>query len=482
MLSKIPLGRFVESRNRRAGGWLAPRNALHHRLRVRPLRRPRDLLSAQSAARSADEGTRGRADAFCRVRLPMREVDVADPPSIPRRASGGKLCQRLQGSRLQPRPCKSGAPSPARADPTESRTAGPAPAVVEHDLCARRLPAETIEFAGLYPAIEERLPLSNFRAGQIVEIDPRKMTPRQARAHIEGLRALGARVSIYLVRGSLRHRRGLQELAEIRAARLDRKLALGPVRATHPQVTHPGVLAGLAQGIENGWRLGANYVRDRTSSIIRRVRPIQGFRQRCARSSTSVMTSKSVSADGTIEPERVTGLVAHNNLASWRQLIEQGRLRRPPRSSTSERPGSTGGASRFRRRHPNERRPAPARRRLGHRSRPAPRRALSNSVRGRGISRDWHDLARPGRSYELPQAYVDAVRRLSGVTEALVIPDESRYVGAGRGALGKGPEDPAEDAGFRRAKLVRRRLFSCAASGLAIKRSSTRCAFSFDGN
>ena len=42
-------------------------------------------------------------------------------------------------------------------------------------------------------------------------------------------------------------------------------------------------------------------------------------------------------AESIIEPERVTGLVAHNNLTTWEQLITQGRIRRPPSFLTSER-------------------------------------------------------------------------------------------------------------------------------------------------
>ena len=67
--------------------------------------------------------------------------------------------------------------------------------------CTPLLPDQRIEFAGLYPAIEGRLPLANFRQGQIVEIDPRGMSSVEAVEFVAGLKALGARVSIYLVGG-----------------------------------------------------------------------------------------------------------------------------------------------------------------------------------------------------------------------------------------------------------------------------------------
>jgi hypothetical protein len=323
--------------------------------------------------------------------------------------------------------------------PTESRTAGPAPAAVEHDLCARRLPSETIEFAGLYPAIEERLPLSTFRAGQIVEIDPRKMTPRQARAHIEGLRALGARVSIYLVGGHC----GID--GDCRS--LPKSVPLGSTGSWHwdqferriLDVTHPAVLARLAKGIENGWRLGANYVR-----IDNLHHPAGSSHPRTPAEMRTIIDlghdiEDRLRADGTIEPERVTGLVAHNNLASWRQLIEQGRLRRPPAFLTSERTGQLAALPDF----------EGDIRMKGGRLLPAD---VPDIEAGRRLAEHFqipyavvefrrsHDLARSGHSYELPQAYVDAVRRLAGVTEVLVIPDESRYVGPGALLWGKGPK------------------------------------------
>jgi hypothetical protein len=57
--------------------------------------------------------------------------------------------------------------------------------------CARPLspPASgAMRFSGLYPAIEGKVPLSNFRPGQIVEIDPRTMSAAEARSYIKSLR------------------------------------------------------------------------------------------------------------------------------------------------------------------------------------------------------------------------------------------------------------------------------------------------------
>lgn len=320
----------------------------------------------------------------------------------------------------------------------ESRTAGPAPAAVEHDLCARLVPAETIKFAGLYPAIEERLPLSNFRAGQIVEIDPRKMTTREARAHIEGLKARGARVSIYLVGGHC----DIDEDCKS----LPKSVPLGSTGSWNwdeserriLNVTHPAVLARLAKGMENGWRLGANYIR-----IDNLHHPAGSSHPRTPAEMRTIIDlghdiEDRLRADGTIERERVTGLVAHNNLVSWRQLIEQGRLRRPPAFLTSERTGQLAALPGF----------EGDIRMKGGRLLPAD---VPDIEAGRRLAEHFqipyaivefrrsHDLARPGHTYELPQKYVDALLRLSGVTEVIVIPNESRYVGPGEVFWGRAP-------------------------------------------
>ncbi len=332
-----------------------------------------------------------------------------------------------------------GCPTAYAGGPNETRTAGPARATVEHNLCGRLLPAETIKFAGLYPTIEERPPLSNFEAGQIVEIDPRSMTAREARAYIESLRALGARVSIYLVGGhcdigadckSLPNSVQLGSTGSWNWDKTERRIL---------NVTHPGVLARLAKGMENGWRLGANYIR-----IDNLHHPAGSTQPRAPAEMQAIIDlghdiEDRLRANGTIEPGRVTGLVAHNNLVSWRQLIEQGRLRRPPAFLSSERTGQLAALPDF----------EGDIRMKGSQLLP---RDVPDIQAGRRLAEHFqipyaivefrrsHDLARAGQTYELPQTYVNAVLRLSGVTEVIVIPNESRYVGPGEVFWGKGPK------------------------------------------
>ena len=121
-------------------------------------------------------------------------------------------------------------------------------------------PAATA-FTGLNPAIEGRLPLSTFKPGEVVEIDPRTMPESEARQHIRDLQKLGARVSIYLVGGHCDQGRDCDSLSP--------DVALGPTGSWNwdkserrvLDITHPKVLKRLADGIETGWRLGANFVR-----------------------------------------------------------------------------------------------------------------------------------------------------------------------------------------------------------------------------
>src|SRR5262249_47887899 len=68
------------------------------------------------------------------------------------------------------------------------------------ELCPRLLPGETIRFAGLYPAIEARLALANFTAGQGVEIDPPTMSLARGGQKLGGPPALRAPGSLYLIR------------------------------------------------------------------------------------------------------------------------------------------------------------------------------------------------------------------------------------------------------------------------------------------
>lgn len=133
--------------------------------------------------------------------------------------------------------------------------------VRKRPLCERPSSGPTIKFSGLYPAIEGKIPLSNFAAGQVVEIDPKTMPEEEARAYIAAIKSLGGRVSIYLIGGhcelgpdcdGLRERVTLGSTGSWNWNMTERRIL---------DITHPLVLARLAAGIENGWRLGANYIR-----------------------------------------------------------------------------------------------------------------------------------------------------------------------------------------------------------------------------
>jgi hypothetical protein len=330
----------------------------------------------------------------------------------------------------------------AHADDSEGPRTGDlakAQAQRQTEICARLLPSETVKFSGLYPAIESRLPLSNFRLGQIVEINPRIMSDSEAREYIGGLKALGARVSIYLVGGHCDLSDDCNDLPS--------SVQLGSTGSWNwnegerriLNITHPAVLTRLAKGIESGWQLGANYIR-----IDNLHHPAGSTHPRTpAQMKTIIDLGQDIEdrlrANGTIGPDRVTGLVAHNNLVSWEQLIEQGKLRRPPAFLTSERTGQLAAFPRFE---------GDARMKRGQLSpRDVPdiqagqRLAEHFQIRYTIVEfRRSHDLAHPGKTYELPQSYVDAIQRLPGVTEVVVIPNESKYVGRGEVFWGSGPK------------------------------------------
>lgn len=323
------------------------------------------------------------------------------------------------------------------ASPTHARTA-PLLSRRWTTCCARLLPDQSIEFTGLYPGIEGRLPLANFRPGQIVEIDPRTMSSVEAVEFVAGLKALGARVSIYLVGGHC-------ELGPA-CDSLPKSVRLGSTGSWHwnkeerriLDITHPAVLARLRDGIENGWRLGANYIRiDNLHHPAGSTHPRTPAQMRTIINMAYDIEDR-LRAESIIEPERVTGLVAHNNLTTWEELITQGRVRRPPSFLTSERtaqlaalPGYEGD-SRLKR----------------GRLRPID---VPDIQAGRRIAECLqipytivefdraHDLTHPEHSYELPRTYIDALRQLSGVTEVIVLSNEDRYVGRDRVFQGPGP-------------------------------------------
>jgi len=308
----------------------------------------------------------------------------------------------------------------------------------QRPLCERPLSSQTVKFSGLYPAIEERMALSNFAAGQVVEIDAKAMPIEEARNYNGRLQSLGARVSIYLVGGHCDLGADCDELPK--------EVRLGTTGSWNwdeserriLDITHPAVLARLAKGMENGWRLGANYIR-----IDNLHHPAGSTHPRTPAQMKTIIDlghdiEDRLHADGTIEPKRVTGLVAHNNLVSWASLIEQGNLRRLPAILTSERTAQLAALPAY---EGDTRMKAG---RLGPLDIPdiqAGRRIAEHFQIPYSIVefRKSHDLARRGRSYELPAAYVDAARKLAGVTEVIVMKDESRYVGRDEVFAGPGP-------------------------------------------
>lgn len=304
--------------------------------------------------------------------------------------------------------------------------------------CTPLLPDQRIEFAGLYPAIEGRLPLANFRQGQIVEIDPRGMSSVEAVEFVAGLKALGARVSIYLVGGHC-------ELGPA-CDSLPKGVRRGTTGSWHwnkeerriLDITHPAVLARLREGIESGWRLGANYIRiDNLHHPAGSTYPRTPAQVRTIVNMAYDIEDR-LRAESIIEPERVTGLVAHNNLTTWEQLITQGKIRRPPSFLTSERTAQLAALPGFE---------GDSRLKLGTlRSSDVPDiqagRRIAECLQVPYVIVEFdraHDLSHPEHTYELPQTYIDALRQLPGVTEVIVLKDEDHYVGRDRVFQGPGP-------------------------------------------
>ncbi len=306
--------------------------------------------------------------------------------------------------------------------------------------CARQADpskSESVQFTGLYPAIEGKLHLSNFKAGQIVEIDPRTMSVEEAGSYVKSLQALGALVSIYLVGGHCDLGEDCDSLKGVQ---------LGPTGSWKwneserriLDITHPAVLTRLANGIRNGWRLGANFIRiDNLHNPAGSTHPRTPAQLKMIADLGHDIEDR-LRAEGTIASERVTGLVAHNSLATWRRLIEDGALRRLPSFLTSERTAQLAAFPGYE---------GDARQKAG--------RLVPSDVpdieAGRRIAeffqipysivefRQAHDLAHPGGYYLPPRSYVEALKNLSGVTEVLIIEDESSYVGRPEVLDGPGP-------------------------------------------
>ena len=293
-----------------------------------------------------------------------------------------------------------------------------------------------VPFAGLHPAIEERMKLSLFKTGEIVEIDPRTMSEAEGRTYVRDLQALGARVSIYLVGG---HCDIGKDCNAIKGARL------GPTGSWNwdkterrvIDITHPAVKQRLAKGAEGGWRLGANYVR-----IDNLHHPAGSTDPRTPDQLQEIVDlahniEDRLRKDGTIPPDRVTGVVAHNNLLAWETLINAGRIRRPPPFLTSERTAQL---------FPGKGYEGDARMKAGT-LRPED---IPEILAGGRIAtklaipytvvefRRTHDLAQRDAFYPLPRAFVDRLKAMPGVSEVIVMPSETHYVGRAEVYAGPG--------------------------------------------
>ncbi len=309
-------------------------------------------------------------------------------------------------------------------------------------VCAQLYPGGMMPFAGLFPAIEERMDVSLFKPHQIVEIDFTTMPETAFRKHVKDLQTLPARVSIYLPGGHC-------NIANKDCAALERVgIKVGKTGSWNwdkdekriLNIDHPASIDRLARGAERGWRLGANYIR-----VDNLHNPAGSQLQRTPAQMKKIFDAihdveDRLRQDGTIPPDRPTGVVAHNNLDVWLQLISTGQLRRPPVFVTSERTaqlafkgqGYKGDTSmKEGALTPEMIEEITAGRRL------ALKLGLPYSI---AEFRTAHDLGgRKEATYPTPQTFIDALHKLPGVTEVIVIPHESQYVGRGDAFPGSGP-------------------------------------------
>jgi hypothetical protein len=307
--------------------------------------------------------------------------------------------------------------------------------------CPALYPAGVVKFTGLNPAIERKRALSNFASGEVVEIDPLTMPEAEGRQFIADLQALGARVSIYLVGGHcvFGWASDCNDLAGVR---------LGPTGSWNwdkeekriLDITHPLVIERLRKGAETGWRLGANYIRVDNLHY-----PAGATDERTAEQMKVVFDAlhkveDQLRRERVIPPDRSTGVVAHNNLEIWEKLIRSGQLKRPPVLLTSERTGQLAfkgqgykgdtllKAGSLKPEDVGE---------IAAGSRIARALGVPYTIVEFAVS---HDLGgQPGKTYDLPPAYVDQLARVSGVTEVVVMPSEANYVGRGQVIAGDGP-------------------------------------------
>ena len=295
-------------------------------------------------------------------------------------------------------------------------------------------------FTGLNPAIEGKLPLSGFKAGQVVEIDPVTMPADDAREYIKALQDKGARVSIYLVGGHCDKGRDCDALAR-------EQVKLGSTGSWNwdkterriLDVTHLAVKERLAKGIVNGFMLGANYIRiDNLHHPAGSTNPREPEEMRQLIDLAQEIEDQ-MRSDGTIPADRVTGVVAHNNLVVWAELIDGARIRRPPALLTSERTAQLASGEAW---------SGDAKMKSGTLE-PA---EIAEIEAGRKLAlklnvpytiaefRKNHDLAKRGKFYALPQTFVEAAAALDGVTEVIVIPSEDHYIGRDEVVPGNGPK------------------------------------------
>jgi hypothetical protein len=314
------------------------------------------------------------------------------------------------------------------------------PAGAAHTQSCGQSNGQSFAFTGLNPAIEGKLPLSNFEAGQVVEIDPVTMTADDARVYIKALQDKGARVSIYLVGGHCDKGRDCDALAK-------KQVKLGSTGSWNwdkterriLDVTHLAVKERLAKGIVNGFMLGANYIRiDNLHYPAGSTNP-RGADEMSQLIDLAQEIEDQMRSDGTIPADRVTGVVAHNNLVVWAGLVDAAKIRRPPALLTSERTAQLASGAGWSGEakmksgtlEPTEIAEIEAGRKLA--------RKLNVPYTIAEFRRN-HDLARRGKFYPLPQAFAEAAAALDGVTEVIVIPSEDHYIGRGEVFPGNGPK------------------------------------------
>lgn len=332
---------------------------------------------------------------------------------------------------------------PARAG--TATPAQPAASAPEQG-CAALYPGGTVAFTGLNPAIEQRVSIKKFKPGQIVEIDFTTMPEAAFRQHVAELQALPARVSVYLPGGHCNIENKDCDALE-RAA-----IPLGTTGSWNwdkderriLNIIHPVSLERMAKGAERAWRLGANYVR-----VDNLHNPAGTSNPRTAAQIKTIYDAIFDVEDhlrqvGVIPPDRPTGVVAHNNLEVWDELVRTGQLRRPPVFLTSERTAQLA--------YKGQGYKGDAAMKAGELTPLQVDEITAGRKLAQGLGIPYtiaefqisHDLGgKPASTYQLPAKYVTELAALPGVTEVIVIPSETHYVGRGKSLSGRGPRSLA---------------------------------------